>query len=822
MSIEFKSEKIVLKKPSKKIVFTESKKNDKSEKNFWGIEMKSKIERSASKNNSKSETSEVSKETELNNKDLDVEDRSNNISKVGIKNNKNKEPLYQSIDTGKFKKTGNLIRTLTVFLSTIGITWTVIYFTIFHNVSTTPVQNNTQSLAPGTGLFWQLEGSFAMTVNTSDRRNIDLIIDENLANICSGCSNVLSLSVQYDTEFIVQYRMYWNTNLPNSQTDSQNIYDRLSAIELSEFSSLIEYTVIRKIYLRLQQVLLYVSSPFPPPNPPYIPSPNRPPSLPPFPVSPDPTPPFPLSPPPSPFSPSPLPFLPPFPPPQPPSIPPPPLPPLSPSPPSPPPIPISPPPLLIDFCNDTNNNYNNCLLWTNVSMGRFYIHDRRCLSDGTPVTDPSLNCVNSVEERFSENGCSHCIPYGENMNCPPCFMNYINDVENFPPTSPSNPPPSLCSDNCIIFNEDGVNINIRHNNGICEDESGPCIYGTDCSDCGSRSYIHIVDPICQDKCYYYNINGDLISCSGDGICQDGGYGSLQYTRLGYDCTDCSSWPRVVPSPLHPPSSPPPTSSIIQNIGGLSMECSLIDAITQYITYEDCKRFHISVYGNTYNYTGTNSQTDGLCVTTETASSTAFVHTNATIDYNLQRLICYNTSLLYSCIEDNALLQNVQYSSCYNHWYSLTKYDNFRNALFRNFVSENEQGICVKYTHNTGNVYIEYRNTSAGCSLSWETCLCEFNYVPPLPPPPSPPSSPSPPSPPPPPQPPPPVPSSCNGLQYEPGSSCGDYNNMDDCTSRVVCYHDNEILCQIGTLSDYDYYPCLWVGSLCIPDDNICD
>jgi len=95
--------------------------------------------------------------------------------------------------------------------------------------------------------------------------------------------------------------------------------------------------------------------------------------------------------------------------------------------------------------------------------------------------------------------------------------------------------------------------------GDCDD-GGPashyqlCDYGTDCFDCGARTYIPPAPPpaphppplsiLCVENCYY----------SSDNDCDDGGAGSeYSICNLGNDCHDCGA--RYVDSRSSPP--PPP-------------------------------------------------------------------------------------------------------------------------------------------------------------------------------------------------------------------------------------------------------------------------
>lgn len=138
-----------------------------------------------------------------------------------------------------------------------------------------------------------------------------------------------------------------------------------------------------------------------------------------------------------------------------------------------------------------------------------------------------------------------------------CFFQFAfleQNVYQIPNTfcdpSPSPPaPPGLCDGSCL-WNSDGV----------CDDggpgsEFGYCAFGTDCTDCGIRFFASPSPPpplspgICSNTC-----TGDTPWYASDGDCDDGGVGS-EYSGCGYgsDCADCGV--RSFSSPSPPPPSP---------------------------------------------------------------------------------------------------------------------------------------------------------------------------------------------------------------------------------------------------------------------------
>ena len=140
-------------------------------------------------------------------------------------------------------------------------------------------------------------------------------------------------------------------------------------------------------------------------------------------------------------------------------------------------------------------------------------------------------------------------------------------------SQPPLPPYSLgilCSNSCYTAWAD---------DGFCDD-GGPgstlplCAYGTDCTDCGLRSSSGAPSPpppnpppsppippfspggaLCSNTCSWEDFDGSPISAAGDGLCDDGGPGSL-YTstcEYGTDCTDCG----IRDASGAPPTPPPP-------------------------------------------------------------------------------------------------------------------------------------------------------------------------------------------------------------------------------------------------------------------------
>jgi len=175
-----------------------------------------------------------------------------------------------------------------------------------------------------------------------------------------------------------------------------------------------------------------------------------------------------------------------------------------------------------------------------------------------------------------------------------------------PPPPPSTPPGIRCSNECnsqMLLSTGYYCLSYGYcGAGICDD-GGPgseynyyyqCPLGTDCIDCGPRIMPPPPSPpppsppppppmprppppkpppppsppppstppvtpgmFCSNDCEYY---GQYLSqYASNGICEDGGPGSVPYERcsLGTDCFDCGPQIMPPPSPTRPPMQPPP-------------------------------------------------------------------------------------------------------------------------------------------------------------------------------------------------------------------------------------------------------------------------
>ena len=220
--------------------------------------------------------------------------------------------------------------------------------------------------------------------------------------------------------------------------------------------------------------------------------------------------------------------LPPRPPPSPPMPPPPPRPPPSPPSPRPKPPPPGPPPSPPGMCS------NNCR----------YASDNDC-DDGGPGAEYALctrgdDCIDCGLRGLLPPGAS---PPPPSPSPPPGAV---------APPSPTPPPPQpitggMCTDTCRFASD-----------ADCDDggpgaEFSMCPYGTDCIDCGAREASPPPAPpmtpsLCTNACRF----------SSDASCDDGGAGSeFGLCEYGTDCVDCGgrSWGSVPPPPS--PSPPPP-------------------------------------------------------------------------------------------------------------------------------------------------------------------------------------------------------------------------------------------------------------------------
>ena len=131
-----------------------------------------------------------------------------------------------------------------------------------------------------------------------------------------------------------------------------------------------------------------------------------------------------------------------------------------------------------------------------------------------------------------------------------------------PPPPPNTPPGILCSNGCEYYTYYHGNSNLQYaSNGICED-GGPgsvshehCNLGTDCFDCGPRTMPPLppLPPpppwmLCSNTCPGY---------AHTGACQDGGTGAMSdRCAYGTDCADCGPRNMLPPSLPGSPSPPP--------------------------------------------------------------------------------------------------------------------------------------------------------------------------------------------------------------------------------------------------------------------------
>jgi len=757
------SGKIVLANKSKKIAISQNIEPSKSiENNFF----KKKDEKKNNvKNVLQSRTKVVSQS--VSDSDTEIEDQLNddfefkvnkNNKKISIKIKKDEENQLKPLLRETYKKVFTVSRVIFFVLGVLGITFTVLYFTIF-NVTSSETAQPPSPYLPGQALYTQLRSSFFIN-NVEDNNNeIANKIQAELYDISVSASTIyVNVNILSTTIYIV-CTISWLKFNPQTEEHSSSTYQYMNSILTNDFSERIGYNVNAIKEVVLENNILIVFPPFSPPSP-YIPPPQLPvPSFP-FPSSPPPsTPPSSPSPPstPSPYppppkfpgiSPSPPPPSPPPPSPPPPS-PPPPRPLNPPSPPFPPP-PLPPPFKNVGFCYLEDGALNYCLTNSNKTNNENYIYDERCLNNPNAQETQELGCA-SIPGVY---GCRSCSMTSTINTCPQCYIQSIYNTTTFPPMSPSSVSlSSRCEDSCVLFHENTQSVSSYHNNNICEDESSSdvsqikCLDGTDCSDCENRLRFTRPNtfPICENFCYYISSSGSVVNCTGNGKCEDGGPGSLPYTQLGYDCADCGPWPRTFPPP------PPPPPSLLPLSFGTDKNCTLYESLEQIITSVDChnyfstyknKNLNSNIYFIPYYYTDEIPlYYNGIC----------FVHTKTEgdreeyVEYGVLNRI-FNTAailsqlnagtLLFPCF-DLHLLQQVSQSDqwciysntsaieCEMHFNSMKKTKEGSNVVisFTNEVNQMHGGICIEITSNTGLKHFVYRsNQTFSVIRQWEKCL----------------------------------------------------------------------------------------------------
>jgi len=131
-----------------------------------------------------------------------------------------------------------------------------------------------------------------------------------------------------------------------------------------------------------------------------------------------------------------------------------------------------------------------------------------------------------------------------------------------PPAPPPTPPYGPgCTDDCTDKAHDGQCDDGGPASGYSTDA---CEYGTDCSDCGART-LPSYGPGCTDSCYVTASNRRAYN----GQCDDGGPGSVYSSNpcdYGTDCTDCGE--RTFSPPPGPRPSPAPPYGSTKTCGGI--------------------------------------------------------------------------------------------------------------------------------------------------------------------------------------------------------------------------------------------------------------
>ncbi len=752
--------KIVLSNKNKKINFisksdstislnvdTTNKKNEnlifknKTDKTLIDIETSKKNESSNMEKEKKSSTQDgkivLSTRVKVKPKDdsdvdTDTENGPGDEFKIKLKTNEKKlvkknekEPLLKR----SYKNVMNGYRVAIVLTCVIAIVLVVLFFTVFNVTVSSDEVPPPPPYFPGQALYIQVKSSFFISDNIEEIRSSELLknIKEELYEI-----SISAYSIEVNLNFLssliyVFCTISWLKQNSNSEQHSQKTYNYISSVSKNEFSERIGYNVDSFRILELEENVVGISPSMPPP-----------PSLPPpKPLTPPPGPPEPHPPPslPVPISPSPFPpppFLPPNNPPlYPPSPPPPSPPPPSPPPPSPPPPlpspPLPPPPPFINdgFCHlkrdDGNTEINDCLKNSNVTENKHYIYDKRC----NTLTGSEAYSFNCVEDDMLS-GCRKCNTTSSINYCPECYIDYFSsDTYSFPPVPPNPLTVTLCSDSCIIFNEDGVTASYHHKNGICEDESSNnamCLIGTDCSDCGPRVVVPKSYPICENFCFYKDSSDVIQSCTNDDECQDGEHGYLRYTNSGYDCNDCGSWPRQINFP-----PPPPLFSISDT---LDAECTLYEAISQLILKSDCENYYNGNSGLD-SFISVDKTENGVCIR---YISDGFSYDNVYYETISGAFNNINKNVIYPCFELYLLQEsptrqwcvdsNTTAEHCEKHYISMKKTNDYKNiASFENKFGNMTGGVCIEITRaDLVTKQYEYRSIEKIRNVNWEKCL----------------------------------------------------------------------------------------------------
>jgi hypothetical protein len=171
-----------------------------------------------------------------------------------------------------------------------------------------------------------------------------------------------------------------------------------------------------------------------------------------------------------------------------------------------------------------------------------YVSFKYELKDNTGRTlIPSTGVFLGPDEAYPWTAASYLIAGASPPPPPPPVWN------SPPPPSPSPPPPGAysctkCWDTCYTAST---------SDGSCDDggpgaEYSMCALGTDCTDCGPRSYTcgyASPPPPSPSPPGITSSSGCSNSCiyPSDGMCDDGGSGSLySICNFGTDCTDCGT------------------------------------------------------------------------------------------------------------------------------------------------------------------------------------------------------------------------------------------------------------------------------------------
>lgn len=617
------------------------------------------IVRTENKNyeNEESNTKDSSYDLKNNRKKLN-----SNIS-VRVNNEKKKkstqneyEPLVKQSNTRK------ILRILFIVLGVSSIIIPILFFTVFNQSSDA---SEPPSYLPGYSPFLQLITEFRISNSLTDFEINDFKISfkKTLSYLSPSSSNIhIQSSKFYRITFFVCTISWLKTSRPSELRTTELYMNYLPENILQNYG----YTAyINEIYFEENVLRSFPISP--PPIPPLPPPPSfpYPPSIPPYPSSP-PYPPLPPSTPHPPFDPSP------------PSL----------------------PPLLpytnIDECYAKNSSVvkfiNECIEISDGVNDNF-VYDERCFNDDNNV----LDC--------RDNGCRNCSLFNFDRfpACPACYLDIfsISLGDNYSKQA-------ICHDSCLIFKEGGREVVKKYENDVCDDF---CLPGTDCSDCGPTIIEKKqTDFICENFCFYI-LGNDILNCTNDKICQDGGNGEPQYTIPGYDCDDCGVWPRYSPSP------PPYHYNAIK----LKQLCDIIDAMTQIITENDCRTYYEynKDYSKTYN--DSSSSDDGVCI----ISSTKYEYKKKSdIPHYDHSFVCYDLKMLSPSNEDCTVLN----TNCSYHYESMKKKIEYKNAK----VSYDEQvktdGRCVLISPARENsddyIYtVQYRNMTEGIRGKWEKQLC---------------------------------------------------------------------------------------------------